>query len=96
MNGSWTVSKQLLKGKGGGRFQVFKTSPVRFPIIMPGLIEIGEMVWKCIKKKQAHTFLYRYKLFSDTVPTEGVWEQGAEEDIWTEERWSDGRLEETA
>jgi hypothetical protein len=26
----------------------------------------------------------------------GVWEQGAEENIWTEERWSDGRLEETA
>jgi hypothetical protein len=28
--------------------------------------------------------------------TEGVWEQGAEENIWTEERWSDGTLEETA
>jgi hypothetical protein len=28
--------------------------------------------------------------------TEGVWEQGAEENIWTEETWSDGRLEETA
>jgi hypothetical protein len=28
--------------------------------------------------------------------TEGVWEQGAEENIWTEERWSDGRLEKTA
>jgi hypothetical protein len=28
--------------------------------------------------------------------TEGVWEQGAEEDIWTEEGWSDGRMEETA
>jgi hypothetical protein len=27
--------------------------------------------------------------------TEGVWEQRAEENIWTEERWSDGRLEET-
>jgi hypothetical protein len=28
--------------------------------------------------------------------TECVWEQGAEENIWSEERWSDGRLEETA
>jgi hypothetical protein len=27
--------------------------------------------------------------------TEGVWEQGVEENIWTEERWSDGRLEKT-
>jgi hypothetical protein len=25
--------------------------------------------------------------------TEGVWEQGAEKDIWTEEGWSDGRVE---
>jgi hypothetical protein len=24
---------------------------------------------------------------------EGVWEQGAEGNIWTEERWRDGRLE---
>jgi hypothetical protein len=28
--------------------------------------------------------------------TEGVWEQGAEEDIWTEEGWDDGRMEKTA
>jgi hypothetical protein len=28
--------------------------------------------------------------------TEGVWEQGVEEDIWTEEGWSDGRVEKTA
>jgi hypothetical protein len=28
--------------------------------------------------------------------TECVWEQGAEENILTEERWSDGRLKETA
>jgi hypothetical protein len=28
--------------------------------------------------------------------TEGVWEQGAEEDIWTEEGWGDGRVEKTA
>jgi hypothetical protein len=27
--------------------------------------------------------------------TEGVWEQGAEEDIWTEEGWGDGRMEKT-
>jgi hypothetical protein len=27
--------------------------------------------------------------------TEGVWEQSAEENIWTEERWSDRRLEKT-
>jgi hypothetical protein len=26
---------------------------------------------------------------------EGVWEQGAEENIWSEERWSGGRLEKT-
>jgi hypothetical protein len=28
--------------------------------------------------------------------TEGVWEQGAEETIWSEEGWSDRRLEKTA
>jgi hypothetical protein len=28
--------------------------------------------------------------------TEGVWEQGAGENIWNEERESDGRLEGTA
>jgi hypothetical protein len=28
--------------------------------------------------------------------TEGVWEQGAEENISTKEEWSDGRLEKTA
>jgi hypothetical protein len=28
--------------------------------------------------------------------TEGVWEQGAEENIWTEKGRCDGRLEETA
>jgi hypothetical protein len=28
--------------------------------------------------------------------TEGVWEQGDEENIWSEERWSDGWLEKTA
>jgi hypothetical protein len=28
--------------------------------------------------------------------TEGVWEQGAEENIWTYERGSGGRLEKTA
>jgi hypothetical protein len=27
--------------------------------------------------------------------TVGVWEQGAQENIWTEEKWSDGRLEKT-
>jgi hypothetical protein len=28
--------------------------------------------------------------------TEGVWEQGAEEDIGTEEGWGDGRMEKIA
>jgi hypothetical protein len=28
--------------------------------------------------------------------TEGVWEQGAEEDIWTEEGWGDGRMDKNA
>jgi hypothetical protein len=28
--------------------------------------------------------------------TAGVWEQGAEEDIWTEERWGDMKMEKTA
>jgi hypothetical protein len=28
--------------------------------------------------------------------TEGVWEQGAEENIWIKERWSDWKLEKTA
>jgi hypothetical protein len=28
--------------------------------------------------------------------TEGIWEQGAEQNVWTEEERSDGRLEKTA
>jgi hypothetical protein len=28
--------------------------------------------------------------------TEGIWEQGDEEDIWTEEGWGDGRMEKIA
>jgi hypothetical protein len=28
--------------------------------------------------------------------TEGVWEQGVEENIWTKEGWSDGRVEKAA
>jgi hypothetical protein len=28
--------------------------------------------------------------------TQSVWEQGAEEDIWTEEGWRDGRMEKIA
>jgi hypothetical protein len=30
--------------------------------------------------------------FKGETETEGVWEQGVEKNIWTEERWSDGRL----
>jgi hypothetical protein len=29
-------------------------------------------------------------------PTEGVWEQGSENNIWTQEGWGDGRMEEVA
>jgi hypothetical protein len=35
--------------------------------------------------------LYGYETWS-LMLNEGVWEQGAEENIWTEERWSDRRL----
>jgi hypothetical protein len=31
----------------------------------------------------------------EETQTESVWEQGAEENIWTEERWSDRRVENT-
>jgi hypothetical protein len=27
--------------------------------------------------------------------TKGIWEQGAEENIWTEKKWSDRKLEKT-
>jgi hypothetical protein len=39
-----------------------------------------------------------WNLVSDTkggTKNKGVWEQSAEENIWTEERWSDRRLEKT-
>jgi hypothetical protein len=36
------------------------------------------------------------KYLMDRTVTEDVWEQGAEEDIWTEEEWSDGRMEKIA
>jgi hypothetical protein len=46
------------------------------------------------------SFVSRLKGFqkssSSLTPTEGVWEQGAEEDIWTEEGWGDGRMEKIA
>jgi hypothetical protein len=40
--------------------------------------------------------LYGYKTWSLTLREEGDWEQGGEEDIWTKEGWSDGRVEKTA
>jgi hypothetical protein len=39
---------------------------------------------------------FRCLNYNPPTHTEGVWEHGAEENIWTEERWSDGRLEKTA
>jgi hypothetical protein len=48
------------------------------------------------------TFLIRYPWVGEVSDikggtwTEGVWEQGAGENIWTEEGWSDRRLEKTA
>jgi hypothetical protein len=32
----------------------------------------------------------------DITQTESVWEQGAEENMWTEEGWNDGRMEKAA
>jgi hypothetical protein len=43
--------------------------------------------------------LYGYETLSPTLKTnmtEGVWEQGAQEVIWTEEVWNNRRLEKTA
>jgi hypothetical protein len=44
-------------------------------------------------------YVFMWNLVSDikaTTQTEDIWEQGAEENIWAEERWSGMRLEETA
>jgi hypothetical protein len=48
--------------------------------------------------KFACGFVWVWNLVSDSkggTYTEGVWEQGAEENIWTERRWSDRRMERT-
>jgi hypothetical protein len=42
-----------------------------------------------------HNILHLFYALASTS-TEGVWEQGAEEDTWTEEGWSDRRVEKTA
>jgi hypothetical protein len=45
------------------------------------------------------TILYLWTVVSDIkggTQTEYVWEQGAEEDIWTYEGWGDGKMEKTA
>jgi hypothetical protein len=59
------------------------------------------MIFRDSALTSQETYLrYKEKLLVSNIKgeieTEGVWEQGAEENIWTEERWSDGRLEKTA
>jgi hypothetical protein len=52
-----------------------------------------------IKKVISSTRILQSRLlicFNYGFDTDGVWEQGAEEHIWTKEGWCDGRLEETA
>jgi hypothetical protein len=47
----------------------------------------------------AYGFVLVWNLVSDIkgrTYTEGVWEQGVEENIWTKEGWSDRRLEQPA
>jgi hypothetical protein len=48
------------------------------------LMYLGLWVWNSVSDIKGGT------------QTEGVWEQGAEENIWTEEGWSDRRLKRTA
>jgi hypothetical protein len=45
--------------------------------------------------KQIPIIKYRDSIKGGTWAV-SVWEQGAEEDIWTEEGWGDGRMEKTA
>jgi hypothetical protein len=46
------------------------------------------LLWKFIRSLGPGQILW--------INTEGVWKQGAEENIWTEESWSDRRLDKTA
>jgi hypothetical protein len=48
-----------------------------------------------LMSKNVKIWIYK-TIILPVIQTEGVWERGAEENIWTDERWSDGRLEETA
>jgi hypothetical protein len=53
----------------------------------------------CYVEKGNHGSVWVWNLISDIkggTQTQGVWEQGAEEDIWTTEEWGDGRIEKTA
>jgi hypothetical protein len=51
------------------------------------------LIWRCRQSQQCfQLFLFSYSpfLIKGGTQTEGVWEQGAEEDIWTEEEWVTG------
>jgi hypothetical protein len=55
---------------------------------------------RCKKKKDFYcSFIWVWNLVSDIngiIKNEGIWEQGAEENILAEGRWNDRGLEKTA
>jgi hypothetical protein len=63
-------------------------------IVLP-MVLYGREIWSLTLKgeywlKVRITGFLGYRLYTD-----GFWEQGSEEEIWTEEGWSDGRVEKT-
>jgi hypothetical protein len=53
-------------------------------------------LWPINKYRNLRTQLRLVSDIKGGTQTEGEWEQGAEEDIWTEEGWGDGRMEKIA
>jgi hypothetical protein len=95
-------------GRSVGIF-CLRTTATEFSIVCQHLLFVSAIIWRLVLfcfEKDLHEIcsgiliVKWYLSFSDIFlkalqPPPPLW-QGAEENIWTEERWSDGRLEETA
>jgi hypothetical protein len=73
---------------------MFTTIQSRQNILYSRLLSKHERIRIYIDHNFAYCSVWVWNLVSDIngeAQTEGVWEQRAEDTIWTEESWSDGR-----
>jgi hypothetical protein len=73
---------------------------IRFTTFLSSRLLLKNVKIKIYKTTILRVVLSGWTTWSLTLRGEhrlgGVWEQGAEEDIWTEEEWNDRRVEKTA